>query len=78
MLRKIKVLVTLEVEVELEDTITNGWSPYENRHFIIEENGCPGCGSVGRAIEDAIENTQEDGDPCWACAFFNGKNKIIE
>ncbi len=77
MLRKVKVLVTLEVEVELEDTKTNGWSPYENRHFIIEENGCPGCGSVGLAIEEAIERGEEN-QVCWSCSFLKGKNKIIE
>jgi hypothetical protein len=42
--------------------------------FIIEENSCPGTGSVGMAIEKAIERGDAT-STCWACP--SGENKIL-
>lgn len=68
-MKKVRVLCSLIVEVEMDD------DDYERRHFIIEENSCPGTQLVGRAIQDAIDKGEEDGT-CWACAL-SGQNRII-
>lgn len=64
---KVKVRCTLIVEVEMPDC---------DACFMIEENGCPGTGSVGMAIDEAIELADEE-NGCWACGL-SGENKILE
>lgn len=44
--------------------------------FQIEENGCPGTGLVGNAIESACR-AGFNADTCWACNL-NGTNEIVE
>jgi hypothetical protein len=68
-LRRVKVQCTLIVELDWPDEWTDP-------HFQIEENGCPGTGSIGRAIDDAIEEGERNGT-CWACGL-RGENKILE
>jgi hypothetical protein len=66
--RKVKVETRWAVEIEVpfdwtEDDIT----------FYVEENGCPGTGSTGSALEDLLEVTlaaikkSHDKGFCWAC-----------
>lgn len=69
-MKKIKVLCQVIVEVELSD------EAYQRRHFIIEENGCPGTGVVGAAIDQAIADG-DDTSLCWACKL-SGNNMIIQ
>jgi hypothetical protein len=64
---KVKVKCTLIVEVEMPE-------PWD-AHFQIEENGCPGTGLVGAAIDDAIQEG-EINSTCWACGLL-GENKIL-
>lgn len=67
--KKILVKCTLLVPVEV-------LSDLENLQFIIEENGCPGTGDLGRVIDREIERANK-GSFCWACNF-QGENKIID
>jgi len=67
-MKKVKVQVSFFVEVELDD------EGYERRHFILEDNGCPGTGIIGKAVTDLVN---EESDTCWACRH-QGENKIIE
>jgi hypothetical protein len=67
--KRIKVRCTLEVEVEV---------PANDDDFVrfqIEENGCPGTGAVGSAIDREIERGEEL-SVCWACNL-RGENKIV-
>jgi len=64
---RVRVRCTYEVEIELPDGA--------DAQFVVEENGCPGTGSVGRALEEAMEEHERDGT-CWACAL-GGENKIV-
>lgn len=64
---KVKVQVTLFVDVEIPDDA--------NARFQIEENSCPGTNVVGAAILAAIEQGDET-STCWACTL-GGENKII-
>ncbi len=68
-MKRVKVLCSFFVEVEMTD------DEYARRHFIIEDNGCPGTGVVGAAFEKAVEEHDEAG-ACWACAL-NGQNRIV-
>lgn len=61
------VQCTYEIEVELSDDV--------NARFIIEENGCPGTGVVGAALEELMEECDEEGI-CWACKL-GGENRIL-
>jgi hypothetical protein len=63
------IRVSLDVPVEMPED----WDG--NPEFYFEENGCPGTGMVGAAIEAAIESGHRD-SVCWACNM-NGNNKII-
>lgn len=72
---KLKVQCTLEIEIDWKD---EWYDPF----FTIEENGCPGTGSVGAAFDELYEECEkqfrEQGSgPCWACNL-GGENKIIE
>lgn len=81
----IKVLLecTLKVEVEFDDKIHHQYYTTENGDldkshlkFYFEENGCPGTGSTGNAIDEAIAKGEEQ-STCWACAL-QGENKILK
>ena len=66
---RIKVAATVVVEVDVE--VPEGTDPF----FIVEENGCPGTGAVGAAIEKQMrEDTGRS--VCWACNL-RGANKIV-
>lgn len=69
MAKKVTVLCSFIVEVELTD------EQYERRHFVIEDNGCPGTGVVGAKIIEAMAECDEQGI-CWACKL-SGQNRII-
>lgn len=69
-MKKGKVRVSFDVEIEMDD------EAFERRHFIIEENDCPGTGKVGLAVRELVEKNYESGT-CLICAA-NGENKIIE
>jgi len=69
---KIKVRCTVIVEVELTAEECGGVDPA----WVIEENGCPGTGIVGSAIDAAIAENDAAGF-CWACNL-HGKNEVIE
>lgn len=68
--RTIRVRCTFEIEVEV---------PVETddycAEFMIEENGCPGTGVVGSALDRHIDDCNAKGI-CWACAL-GGENKIV-
>ena len=69
-MRKVKVKVTLLVDVEFSDDATD-----EQIKFIVEENGCPGTNVVGSAIEAAMaENDARS--TCWGCAL-HGENEVV-
>lgn len=65
---KVRVRATVEVEVEFED------HPNFDPIFHVEENGCPGSGAVGSAIERKIRESRQS-SVCWACPW--GENKVI-
>jgi len=65
---KVRVRCTYLVEVELPDDA--------DVKFIIEENGCPGTGAVGLALEETMKEC-DAASQCWACAL-GGKNEILE
>lgn len=67
-MKKVKVRCTFEIEVNVEDN--------ENSYFFIEENGCPGTGIVGSALNKIIDKADKE-HWCWAC-YLNGKNEIIK
>ncbi len=73
---KVTVQCTLEVEIEWPDgPVPDGFDSLEDwLKFRIEENGCPGTGEVGSAIEDSIEYGESG--VCWACNL-KGSNKIL-
>lgn len=66
---KYLVRCTYEIEVEMSDTISD-------HYFHIQENGCPGTGEVGLALDQLMEK-HDDASTCWACAC-QGKNEIIK
>ena len=69
-MRKVKVKATIFVEVDFPDDATD-----DHIRFVLEENGCPGTGSVGSAIEMAMIEHEEQ-STCWACAL-QGENEIV-
>lgn len=68
-MKTIRVLCSFVIELEMSD------EDYERRHFIIEDNGCPGTGEIGAKIEKMIETSHEEGI-CWACKA-EGVNRIV-
>ncbi len=68
---KLVVRCTFEVEVDVLDSYRDDLDLLQ---FMIHDNSCPGTGSVGRAIEEAIELGHETGK-CWACP--TGQNTIV-
>lgn len=69
-MRKVKVLCSFIVEVEMSE------EDYKRRHFILEDNGCPGTGIVGAELDRVIEES-DDKEICWAC-LLSGQNRIIQ
>lgn len=65
----VRIRCTFEIDVEIPE------SARHNLEFIIEDNGCPGTGSVGAAVEAMIAH-HESQSTCWACAC-RGENKIL-
>ena len=65
---KVKVRCSFVVEVELPDDA--------NPYFEIEENGCPGTGVVGLAVDQLFER-HNNSDVCELCAA-QGENAVIE
>lgn len=51
------------------------YSTDEHIRFVIEENSCPGTGSVGGELDDLIQVADEN-EICWACAL-GGENKLL-
>lgn len=51
------------------------YSTDEHIRFRIEENSCPGTGSVGSALDDLMSIADEN-SICWACAV-GGENKLL-
>ena len=66
-MKTVKVLVSMLVEVQVKEG--------DDHVFQIEDNGCPGTGVVGTAIERAIRSHKR-ASTCWACAF-QGENTIV-
>ncbi len=64
----VRVQCTIVIDVEYPDDT-------EHPDFVIEENGCPGTGNVGSAIDRVIEDGEKRG-VCWACNL-QGENKIL-
>ena len=69
-MRIVRVKATVYVDVEFSDDATD-----ELIRFVLEENGCPGTGSVGMAIEMAMAE-HEESSTCWACAL-RGENEVV-
>ena len=75
---KLKVQVSFEIEIEVDETFgdpPDGWGREDYIRWRIEDNGCPGTGPVGAAILKHIEESEEK-SVCWACNL-KGTNKII-
>lgn len=68
---KVTIECKVIVEIEFEDK-------YDDNHikFYVEENHCPGTGSMGMKIEEAMEIGEKQ-QTCWACAL-QGENKILK
>ena len=64
------VNVTMRVAFDVDDCEKD-----DNLQFRIEENGCPGTGMVGAAIEKAIRESNARG-VCWACPM-HGRNELV-
>lgn len=67
---KLRVRCTYEIDIEIPDG-----SDMDNVRFSIEDNGCPGTGRVGSALDQHMQAQSEAGF-CWACAL-GGKNEIV-
>jgi hypothetical protein len=67
---KVRVRCSYVIEVELPDTQRNSAA------WVIEENGCPGTGVVGAALDEQMR-LHEEQSTCWACAL-GGQNQIID
>lgn len=67
---KVIVQCSFELEVYFPDDMDD-----EFIRFVVEENGCPGTGTVGGKLEELIEKSHEEGI-CWACGR-NGENKVL-
>ncbi len=77
MKRRILVRCTFLVPVEIEYQEENAeWFNDGGLEFMVEENGCPGTGAVGAALEHAIEFGTAHGI-CWACDL-HGENEIMD
>lgn len=67
---KVRVRCSFVVEIDLPDDMTQ-----DEIRFAIEENGCPGTGVVGAAVDSAMEHGDE-ARVCWACNL-QGKNEVL-
>ena len=65
---KYRVRCTVYVDVDLPEG--------SDAKFIIEENGCPGTGAVGAAIDAAMAQGEKD-HVCWGCTL-EGENEIVD
>ena len=65
--KTVLVECTFRIPVEVDED--------SNYQFQIEENGCPGTGIVGLAIDEHIEKSDNQ-NLCWAC-LLGGSNKIV-
>lgn len=66
---KLMVKCSYYIEVEVPDN--------SNYKYNVEENSCPACGPVGKAllkVQEAASLSFQDS--CWACAC-KGENKIV-
>lgn len=68
---KRKVRVTFDLEVNQHDDMDE-----DTFRFMIEENGCPGSGIVGAAIDRLIREADSKG-VCWGCNV-NGSVKVLD
>jgi len=69
-MKSIKVKCSYVLDVLVDDKLTN-----EDLIYIIETNGCPATGVVGRAF-DRIYEAAIKNNTCWACSV-QGKNIIL-
>ena len=69
-----KMWVRCSYEIEV-DVPYDPVEQFEYAQFDIEENHCPGTGSVGASFDKNYENSNKKG-VCWACNL-NGENRII-
>ena len=67
----VKCTLELEVEIEAPDSCDR-----DHVMFMIEDDGCPGTGPIGAAIEAKIKEHREAGT-CWACAM-QGVNEVMK
>lgn len=68
--RKVLVRCSFEVEVEFDASMTD-----HDIEFAIEENSCPGTGSVGAAVSTLFYKNEASGC-CEFCAA-QGENKLV-
>ncbi len=73
MKRQLLVKVTFEIPIEWEHSPL--YCTDDHIKFCIEDNGCPGTGIVGLAIESLME-LHESQSTCWACSV-KGVNEIL-
>lgn len=68
--RKVRVQCTYEIVIEVDAAMTE-----EEVKFYVEENGCPGTGSMGAEIDRVMAAAEERGF-CWACNV-GGECKVL-
>ncbi len=66
---KYVVLCKYLIEVEIHDEVD------DIAEFIIEDNGCPGTGPMGAALEAVMDRCEKD-STCWACTL-GATTKIV-
>lgn len=87
-MRKDKVQVRIRVSFDVEIAVPADWDDEQIR-FYVEENGCPGTGSVGSAVSEIVEKLHAEAKKsdeehyCWACGWDdrgvgNGESKVLE
>lgn len=70
-MKKVTVQCTFTFDVEMPDDMSD-----DQIRWQLEQNGCPGSGSVGVAFDEAIEAETNDDAGCWACAL-GGETKVL-
>lgn len=66
-------IVDVEATIKLTVAVPDDYSK-EMILFVIEEEGCPGTGLVGRKLKQLIEDSNVT-QYCWACP--DGHNKVL-